>query len=39
MKKKEMIPLSKEKNNFYNENKYVTYAKKNSVWIKMIKSI
>ena len=34
-----MVPLTHEENNFYNNKKYVIYAKKNFVWIKMIKII
>ena len=37
--KKEIIPLTHEENIFIINKKYVIYAKKNFVWIKMIKII
>ena len=37
--KKEMIPLTKEENKSYKEQKYAIYAKKSFVWIKMMKII
>ena len=35
--KKEMIPLTDEEHESYEKQKFVTYAKKNSILMKMIK--
>ena len=37
--KKEIVPLTHEENNFYNEQEYAIYEKNIFVWIKMIKII
>ena len=39
MKKKEMIPLTKEEKSLIKSKRNVIYAKKSFVWIKMMKII